>query len=111
MASRNTKTSIIQKGGAGFKATSIPYYKTRLGRTFLAPNTSTFLQTTLAAAAHLAEGQILHEEQTLKNEIDNYNNNDNDDNNNNNINKTKNFVACSPQAKYTDRATPACRRS
>jgi hypothetical protein len=32
---------------------------------FLAPNTSTSLQTTLAADAHLAEGQFLHEEQTL----------------------------------------------
>jgi hypothetical protein len=30
------------------------------------PNTSTSLQTTLAADAHLAEGQFLHEEQTLK---------------------------------------------
>jgi hypothetical protein len=28
---------------------------------------STFLQTTLAADAHLAEGQFLHEEQTLNN--------------------------------------------
>jgi heme/copper-type cytochrome/quinol oxidase subunit 2 len=36
-----------------------------LGRTFLAPNTSTSLHTTLAAAAHPAEGQFLHEEQTL----------------------------------------------
>jgi hypothetical protein len=33
----------------------------------LAPNTSTSLQTTLAADAHLAEGQFLHEEQTLNN--------------------------------------------
>jgi hypothetical protein len=33
---------------------------------FLAPNTSTSLQTTLAAAAHPAEGQFLHEEQALK---------------------------------------------
>jgi hypothetical protein len=41
------------------------YYKKRLRRTFLAPNTSTSLQTTLAADAHLAEGQFLHEEQTL----------------------------------------------
>jgi hypothetical protein len=32
---------------------------------FLAPNTSTSLQTTLTADAHLAEGQFLHEEQTL----------------------------------------------
>jgi hypothetical protein len=31
----------------------------------LAPNTSTSLQTTLAAEAHLAEGQFLLEEQTL----------------------------------------------
>jgi uncharacterized membrane protein YvbJ len=36
-----------------------------LRRTFLAPNTSTSLQKTLAADAHLAEGQFLHEEQTL----------------------------------------------
>jgi hypothetical protein len=34
-------------------------------RTFPAPNTSTSLQTTLAADAHLAEGQFLLEEQTL----------------------------------------------
>jgi hypothetical protein len=34
---------------------------------FLAPNTSTSLQTTLAADAHLAEGQFLHKEQTLNN--------------------------------------------
>jgi hypothetical protein len=34
-------------------------------KNFLAPNTSTFLQTTLAADAHLAEGQFLLEEQTL----------------------------------------------
>jgi hypothetical protein len=31
----------------------------------LAPNTSVSLQTTLAVDAHLAEGYILHEEQTL----------------------------------------------
>jgi hypothetical protein len=31
----------------------------------LAPNKLTSLQTTLAADAHLAEGQSLHEEQTL----------------------------------------------
>jgi hypothetical protein len=36
-----------------------------LRRTYLAQNTSTSLQTTLAADAHLAEGQFLHEEQTL----------------------------------------------
>jgi hypothetical protein len=36
-----------------------------LRRTFLAPNTSTSLQTTLVADAHLAEEQFLHEEQTL----------------------------------------------
>jgi hypothetical protein len=47
--------------------TIIAYYKRRLRRTFLAPNTSTSLQTTLAADAHLAEGQVLHEEQTLNN--------------------------------------------
>jgi hypothetical protein len=34
---------------------------------FLATNTSTSLQTTLAADAHLAEGQFSHEEQTLNN--------------------------------------------
>jgi hypothetical protein len=34
-------------------------------RTFLALNTSTFLQTTSAAEAHLAEGQFLLEEQTF----------------------------------------------
>jgi hypothetical protein len=33
----------------------------------LTPNASTSLQTTLAAEAHLAEGQFLLEEQTLKN--------------------------------------------
>jgi hypothetical protein len=33
----------------------------------MVPNTSTFLQTALAAAAHLAEGQFLVEEQTLNN--------------------------------------------
>jgi hypothetical protein len=33
----------------------IPYYQKRLRRTFLTPNTSTSLQTTLAADAHLAE--------------------------------------------------------
>jgi hypothetical protein len=43
---------------------------------FLAPNTSTSLQTTLAADAHLAEGEFLHKEQTLNN-----NNNNNDNNN------------------------------
>jgi hypothetical protein len=45
--------------------TTIAYYKKRLRRTFLAPNTSTSLQTTLAADTHPAEGQFLHEEQTL----------------------------------------------
>jgi hypothetical protein len=34
---------------------------------FLVPNTSASLQTTLAADAHLAEGQFLDEEQTLNN--------------------------------------------
>jgi hypothetical protein len=34
---------------------------------FLAPNTSTSLQTTLAVDAHLAEGQFSHEEQILNN--------------------------------------------
>jgi hypothetical protein len=33
----------------------------------MAPNKSTSLQTTLAADAHLAEGQSLDEEQTLNN--------------------------------------------
>jgi Fe2+ transport system protein B len=42
--------------------TIIAYYKKRLRRTFLALNTSTSLQTTLAADAHLAEGQFLHEQ-------------------------------------------------
>jgi hypothetical protein len=41
------------------------YYKKLLSCTFPAPNTSTSLQTTLAADAHLAEGQFLLEEQTL----------------------------------------------
>jgi hypothetical protein len=45
--------------------TTIAYYRTLLKRMFLAPNTSTSLQTTLAADAHLAERQLLHEEQTL----------------------------------------------
>jgi hypothetical protein len=36
---------------------------------FLDPNTSASLQTTLAADAHLAEGQFLLEEQTLNNTI------------------------------------------
>jgi hypothetical protein len=40
-------------------------------RTFSAPNTSTSLQTTLAADAHLAEGQFLLEEQTLNNNNNN----------------------------------------
>jgi hypothetical protein len=47
----------------------MPYYKKRLRRTFLAPNTSTSLQTTSAADAHLAEGQFLNGEQTLNNAI------------------------------------------
>jgi hypothetical protein len=34
---------------------------------FLAPNMPASLQTTLAADAHLAEGQFLHEKQTLNN--------------------------------------------
>jgi hypothetical protein len=45
----------------------IQYYKRRLRRKFLAPNTSTSLKPTLAADAHLAEGQSLDEEQTLNN--------------------------------------------
>jgi hypothetical protein len=40
------------------------YNKIRLMRMFSAPNTSTSVQT-LAADAHLAERQFLHEEQTL----------------------------------------------
>jgi hypothetical protein len=36
---------------------------------FRNPNTSTSLQTILAADAHLAEGQFLPEEQTLNKEI------------------------------------------
>jgi hypothetical protein len=47
--------------------TAIAYYNKLLIRTFPAPNTSTSLQTTLAADAHLAEGQFLLEEQTLNN--------------------------------------------
>jgi hypothetical protein len=42
-------------------------FKNRLGRTLLTPNTSVSLHTTLAAPAHPAEGQLLHEEQTLNN--------------------------------------------
>jgi hypothetical protein len=42
--------------------TIIAYYKKRLRITFLALTMSTSLQTTLAADAHLAEGQFLHEE-------------------------------------------------
>jgi hypothetical protein len=45
--------------------TIIAYYKKRLRRTFLAPNTPASLQTTLAADARLAEGQFLHDEQTV----------------------------------------------
>jgi hypothetical protein len=41
------------------------HYEILLRRTVLAPNTSKFLQTTLAADAHLAEGQFLLEDQTL----------------------------------------------
>jgi hypothetical protein len=41
----------------------------------LASNTSASLQTTLAVDAHLAEGQILREEQTLNNANNNNNNN------------------------------------
>jgi hypothetical protein len=48
-------------------------FKKSLGRTFLVPNTSTSLQTTLAAVAHLAEGQFLVEEQTLNNANNNIN--------------------------------------
>jgi hypothetical protein len=44
---------------------AIAYYNRSLMRTFPAPNTTTSLQTTLAADAHLAEGQFLLEEQTL----------------------------------------------
>jgi hypothetical protein len=62
----------------------MPYYKKRLRRTFLAPDTSTSLQTTLAADAHPAEGQFLHEEQTLNNANSliyrAYNNNNNNNN-------------------------------
>jgi hypothetical protein len=43
------------------------HYKILLRRTVLAPNTSKFLQT-LAADAHLAEGQFLLEGQTLNKE-------------------------------------------
>jgi hypothetical protein len=41
------------------------HYKISVRETVLAPNTSTFLQTTSAAEAHLAEGQIFFEGQTL----------------------------------------------
>jgi hypothetical protein len=47
--------------------TAIAYYNKLLMRTFPAPNTSTSLQTTLAADARLAEGQFLLDEQTLNN--------------------------------------------
>jgi hypothetical protein len=47
--------------------TVIACYKKLLRWTFPAPNTSTSLQTTLAADAHLAEGQFLLEEQALNN--------------------------------------------
>jgi hypothetical protein len=41
---------------------------------FLAPNTSTFLQTTLAVDAHVAGGQFLHEERRCKvSDIPNWN--------------------------------------
>jgi hypothetical protein len=46
---------------------AITYYNRRLMRTFPAPNTSASLQTTFAADAHLAEGQLLLEELTLNN--------------------------------------------
>jgi hypothetical protein len=45
----------------------IAYYNKCRRRMFLDPNMSTSLQTTLAADAHLAEGQVLLEEQTLNN--------------------------------------------
>jgi hypothetical protein len=45
--------------------TIIANLKKRLGRTFLAPNTSPSLQTTLAAAAHLAEEQTLNNAKSL----------------------------------------------
>jgi hypothetical protein len=47
--------------------TAIAYYNKLLMRTFPALNTSTSLQTTLAADSHLAKGQFLLEEQTLNN--------------------------------------------
>jgi hypothetical protein len=40
-------------------------YKICFNNSGFVPNTSTSLQTTLAAEAHLAEGQFLLEEQTL----------------------------------------------
>jgi hypothetical protein len=46
-------------------ANNYAIFKNRLERTFLIPNTSTSPHTTLAADAHLAEGQSLDEEQTL----------------------------------------------
>jgi hypothetical protein len=45
----------------------IAHYRKLPRRMFLAPNTSTSLQTTFAADAHPVEGQFLHEEQTLNN--------------------------------------------
>jgi hypothetical protein len=48
------------------RVTIIPHYKIRMGKK-VAPNTSTSLQTTSAADAHLTEGQFLHEEQILNN--------------------------------------------
>jgi hypothetical protein len=55
---------MIKENVLGSKYINVPADNI-LRRTFLAPNTSTSLQTTLAADAQLPEGQFLHEEQTL----------------------------------------------
>jgi hypothetical protein len=62
------------------------HYKTRLRKIGLAPNTPTSLQTTLVAAADLAEGRILFEGQKIKN-----------NNNNNSIS----FIRVHVNSKYS----------
>jgi hypothetical protein len=57
---------------------------------------STSLQTILAADAHLAEGQFLHDEETLNN-AKYYNNN----NNNNNNNTRNNSIICNFKSQVT----------
>jgi hypothetical protein len=51
----------------------IAYYNKLQRRMFLNPNTSTSLQTILAVVAHLAEGQVLLEEETLNIELVSFN--------------------------------------